>query len=221
MMKRLSIIALSLMFSTAYAQVGIGTTTPRGALDVNGNIVIDGSLIINNLTPASNSDDLLVRSKNSQPIGQLKILDVSERYVAPVNKYKVTITNIKNNNKAASEVLTLNTNLPTDKYVVAITDAVFTSATAQAVNQSNSKAKYGSYSTEITKYTPSGQSIEFYAVNLGFKGLDTYKGTAGQWEFSLIVYEKSLVKDWGTKTGSVSKDNNYSGVSTNTPDALK
>ena len=146
---------------------------------------------------------------------------MSERYVAPVNKYKVIITNIKKNNNAASEVLTLNTNLPTDKYVVAITDAVFTSATAQAVNQTNSKAKYGSYSTEVTKYIPSGQSTEFYAVNLAFKGLDTYKGTAGQWEFSLIVYEKSLVKDWGTKTGSVSKDNNYSGSSTNTPDALK
>lgn len=210
---------------TAYSQIGIGNTNPRGALDVTGNIVVDGSLYLNNVVSATSNPYLLVRSLDTTPPGELKLLDVSIREVAPVNKYKIQVTNV-----TGKEVNGLSTNLPTSKYIVAITDAVYKNAVVDATTISSGGTTtytYGSYFTEVTKVNRNinGVSTEVYAINMDFKGggsPSTATTNANKtWEFSLIVFEKALVKDWGTVNGSVTSGANYSGTSTNTPAALQ
>ena len=229
-MKKLLNLIILLSSIYTFSQVGIGTTTPRGALDVNGNTLVDGPLIVKDLRQiniptnnnTSNGPFLLVRSDSANAAGikgEVKLLDISSRLVAPVNKYKVVLKNVN-----LSEVLNLNTNLRADKYVVAVTDAVFKNANTTK----NSNKAFGSYSTKLSTINIGNNS--YYAVNMAFMGAgplapigtstDTTNLT-GDWEFSLVVFEKALVKDWGTKTGSVSSGNNYSGKSQNTPADLK
>lgn len=197
------------------AQVGINTTTPKGTLDVVGETLVESYLIDTENTKAGGNYLLLTRSKDSSPVGKVKLLDISLRNVAPVNIYNVVLKNVKED-----EVVNLNTGLDVDKYVVAITGAVFTDA-VPGVNTSTTPKSFGSYSTEVTQVVKSGKN--YHAINLSFKGAGTASAQNGTWTFILNVFEKSLVKDWGTFNGSVSSSASpaYSGVSTNTPLGLQ
>lgn len=209
---KISIIFVFSLVSTAKAQVGIGTDEPRGVLDVNGNILLDSYLVDDINMYAGGSPYLLVRSKDSSPVGQLKLLDVSLRDVGPVNKYKLIISNV-----SMDQIVNLSTNLLTSKYVVAITDAVF----KDAYSAKTSNGQFGSISTEVTKVIRNGN--EYNAINLDFKGGTTISNVNGDWELGLVVYERELVKDWGTFEGSVSASASptYTGTSTNTPEGLQ
>lgn len=197
------------------AQVGINTTTPKGALDVVGETLVESYLIDTENTKASGNYLLLTRSKDTSPVGKVKLLDISLRNVAPVNMYNVILKNVKQD-----EVVNLNTGLDASKYVVAITGAVFTVATSATISTTTPKS-FGSYSTEVTQVTSGGKN--YHAINLGFKGAGTVSSQNGTWTLTLNVFEKSLVKDWGTFNGSVSASASpvYSGVSTNTPLGLQ
>ncbi len=207
------------------AQVGINTNTPRGTLDVNGNILVENEMVINNIQITNDTSSfLLARSEDSTPKGELKLFDINVRDVGPVNKFKVTVTNVDRD-----KISNLSTNLDTSKYVVAITDIKFLYYPASTL--SNNVRSYGTYSAEMTTIASAGKN--YYAVNLGFQGINPttiYTGTTGstittqgQWQFSLVVYERALVKDWGTFSGSVGSDSN--GVTSNgtggTPQALR
>ncbi|SDJ54496.1 hypothetical protein [Chryseobacterium jejuense] len=197
------------------AQVGINTTTPKGALDLVGETLVESYLIDTENTKASGNYLLLTRSKDTSPVGKVKLLDISLRNVAPVNMYNVILKNVKQD-----EVVNLNTGLDASKYVVAITGAVFTVATSATISTTTPKS-FGSYSTEVTQVTSGGKN--YHAINLGFKGAGTVSSQNGTWTLTLNVFEKSLVKDWGTFNGSVSASASpvYSGVSTNTPLGLQ
>jgi hypothetical protein len=197
------------------AQVGINTTTPKGTLDVEGETLVESYLIDTENTKAGGNYLLLTRSKDSSPVGKVKLLDISLRNVAPVNIYNVILKNVKQD-----EVVNLNTGLETSKYVVAITGAVFTAAVS-AANTATTPKSFGSYSTEVTQISNGGK--DYHAINLSFKGAGTVSSQNGTWTFTLNVFERSLVKDWGTFNGSVSSSASpaYSGVSTNTPLGLQ
>ncbi|WP_434979855.1 hypothetical protein [Daejeonia sp. YH14] len=195
-------------FAYLYSQVGIGTNNPNGALDVVGKTLVDSYIVDNVSHPASGKLFLLVRSKDSNPVGKVKILDVSERSVGPVNKYKIKISNVQKD-----KVYQLITGLPVDKYVVAVSGAVFSGASSYW----NNDKTFGAYSTEVVTVNHNG--TDYHALNLDFMGGSTYSNENGVWEIDLNVFEKALVKDWGTYSGSVGS--NYSGTSTNTPDGLK
>lgn len=200
-------------FLIAQSQVGINTKTPQSTLDVEGETLVESYLIDTVNSPASGNYLLLTRSKDTTPVGKVKLLDIALRNVAPVNSYKVVLTNVKQD-----EVVSLNTGLETNKYVVAITGAVFTNAVS-AANMSTTPKSYGAYSTEVTPVTSNGKS--YHAINLSFKGAGTVSSTNGTWTITLNVFERSLVKDWGTFNGSVTAASGYSGVSTNTPLGLQ
>lgn len=212
---------ITILFFVAFAvwnikaQVGINTATPQGTLDVEGETLVESYLIDTENTTARGNYLLLTRSKDTSPVGKVKMLDISLRNVAPVNIYNVILKNVKQD-----EVINLNTGLETDKYVVAITGAVFTGAVSAATTSTNPKS-YGAYSTEVTKVSQSGKN--FHAINLSFKGTGTASSQNGTWTLTLNVFEKSLVKEWGTFTGTVSASSSpiYSGVSTNTPLGLQ
>ncbi|OCA79380.1 hypothetical protein BBH99_06295 [Chryseobacterium contaminans] len=194
------------------AQIGINTANPKGTLDVEGETLVESYLIDTENTTARGNYLLLTRSKDSSPVGKVKLLDITLRNVAPVNMYTVVLKNAKQD-----EVVNLNTGLDADKYVVAITGAVFSDAVS-ATTTSTSRL-YGAYSTEVTKVQQGGKNYQ--AINLSFKGAGTVNAQNGTWTLTLNVFEKSLVKDWGTFEGSVSAAASYSGVSTNTPPGLQ
>ncbi len=184
-------------------------------MDVVGETLVESYLIDTENSKAGGNYLLITRSKDTSPVGKVKLLDISLRNVAPVNIYNVILKNVKQD-----EVVNLNTGLDTSKYVVAITGAVFTAAVSAANTSTNPKS-YGSYSTEITQIASGGKN--YHAINLSFKGAGTVSSQNGTWTFTLNVFERSLVKDWGTFNGSVSASASpgYSGVSTNTPLGLQ
>lgn len=194
------------------AQIGINTANPKGTLDVEGETLVESYLVDTENATARGNYLLLTRSKDTSPVGKVKLLDITLRNVAPVNMYTVVLKNVKQD-----EVINLNTGLDADKYVVAITGAVFSGAVS-ATTSSTSRL-YGAYSTEVTKVQKDGKNYQ--AVNLSFKGAGTVNSQNGTWTLTLNVFEKSLVKDWGTFAGSVSAAASFSGVSTNTPLGLQ
>lgn len=194
------------------AQIGINTANPKGTLDVEGETLVESYLVDTENVTARGNYLLLTRSKDTSPVGKVKLLDITLRNVAPVNMYTVVLKNVKQD-----EVINLNTGLDADKYVVAITGAVFSGAVS-ATTSSTSRL-YGAYSTEVTKVQKDGKNYQ--AVNLSFKGAGTVNSQNGTWTLTLNVFEKSLVKDWGTFAGSVSAAASFSGVSTNTPLGLQ
>ncbi len=137
------------------------------------------------------------------------MLDIALRNVAPVNTYTIILKNVNQD-----DVVNLNTGLETNKYVVAITGAVFTDAQLSINPALNS---YGAYSTEVTSVTDAGKT--YNAINLSFQGAGTVSSQNGTWTLTLCVYEKALIKDWGTFSGSV--NSTYTGTSTNTPIGLQ
>ena len=215
MKKIIAILFTGFAALSTHAQVGINTKTPKGTLDVEGETLVESYLIDTENTKANGNYLLLTRSKDTSPVGKVKLLDISLRNVAPVNMYNVVLTNVRQD-----EVVNLNTGLDVNKYVVAITGAVFTGAVS-AANTTTSPKSYGSYATEVTQVTSAGKN--YHAVNLAFKGAGTVSSQNGTWTLTLDVFEKSLVKDWGTFNGSVSASASpaYSGVSTNTPLGLQ
>lgn len=213
MKKIIAIFLLSTVSLGMKAQVGINTPNPKGALEVEGETLVESYLIDTENTTAKGNYLLLTRSKDTSPVGKVKLLDITLRNVAPVNMYRVILKNVRQD-----EVINLNTGLDADKYVVAITGAVFSGAISAANTSTNPKS-YGAYSTEVTKIAKGGKNYQ--AINLSFKGAGTTSGENGTWTLTLNVFEKSLVKDWGTFTGSVSASSSFSGVSTNTPLGLQ
>jgi len=193
------------------AQIGINTTNPQGTLDVNGGTLIESYVIDTVNSNATGNYYLLTRSKDTTPVGKVKLLDIALRNVAPVNTYTIILKNV-----SQDDVLNLNTGLEKSKYVVAITGAVFTDATPGVITSTSYKS-FGAYSTEVTSIVNGGKT--YNAVNLSFQGAGTTSAQNGTWSLTLCVYEKALVKDWGTYTGNV--NSSYIGVSTNTPIGLQ
>ncbi|KXH84691.1 hypothetical protein [Chryseobacterium kwangjuense] len=193
------------------SQVGINTKNPQGTLDVLGGSLIESYVIDTVNSFATGNYYLITRSKDSTPVGKVKLLDIALRNVAPVNTYNITLKNV-----SQDDVVSLNTGLETAKYIVAITGAVFTDATP-GVNTTTQIKSFGAYSTEVTFVTSGGKT--YNAVNLSFQGAGTTSGQNGTWSLTLCVYERALVKDWGTYTGTI--NNSFTGVSTNTPVGLQ
>ncbi|PTT39774.1 hypothetical protein DBR28_06805 [Chryseobacterium sp. HMWF028] len=211
MKKITTLLFMACTYFGANAQVGINTKNPQGMLDVQGGTLIESYVIDTVNSDTTGNYYLLTRSKDTTPVGKVKLLDISLRNVAPVNTYNIILKNV-----SQADVVNLNTGLETEKYIVAITGAVFTDATA-GVNATTSIPSYGAYSTEITHVSSGGKN--YNAVNLSFKGAGTTSAQNGTWALTLCVYEKALVKDWGTYTGIV--NSSFTGTSTNTPTGLQ
>ena len=219
MKKITTILGLSLS-AVLFSQVGIGTQTPRDQLDVVGNILLDDYLILTDTKTVTGNYNLLVRSEDSNPVGEVKVLNTNTRTVVPINKYTVKIANVDD-----VRVIKLNTGLDVSKYFVGLAEATFTGANIIQVSPTpvgnTSAPVHGTFLATVEKGTGSG--VGKHVISLNFNGARTENDANGTWDVSFIVYEKTLVKDYGVFTGSVSASANpiYSGVSTNTPAGLQ
>jgi hypothetical protein len=135
MKKIITLYFAACTFFAVNAQVGINTKTPKGTLDVEGETLVESYLVDTENTFADGNYLLITRSKDSSPVGKVKLLDIALRNVAPVNAYNVVLTNV-----SQDEVVSLSTGLETDKYVVAIIGASFSVATSATISTTTPKS---------------------------------------------------------------------------------
>ena len=144
----------------------------------------------------------------------LKKLDVDLRNVGPVNKYTAVISDVND-----ASIVTLNTNLDASKYYLGLAEAYFDTAVKNVSLQgSDNVPVHGTYKTAV------GKSNGKYTISLNFNGAGTRNNTNGTWTVSFVVFEKVLVRDWGTVTNqsvSGTATPSYSGASTATPLGLQ
>lgn len=213
-MKKIFIASAFFVTLWASAQVGINTQTPRDHLDVMGKLLLDSYLILEKTQDVSGNFYLLVRSNESTPVGELKKLDVDLRNVGPVNKYTAVISDVND-----ASIVTLNTNLDASKYYLGLAEAYFDTAVKNVSLQgSDNVPVHGTYKTAV------GKSNGKYTISLNFNGAGTRNNTNGTWTVSFVVFEKVLVRDWGTVTNqsvSGTATPSYSGASTATPLGLQ
>lgn len=97
-MRKLILLLLSLStLIPAMGQVGIGTTSPQADLHVAGDMLVGDGFTMSNLTvvsPVEEDFKLITRVTNSDPVGEITVLDVDARNVAPINIVDYSFTNV-------------------------------------------------------------------------------------------------------------------------------
>lgn len=179
------------------AQVGINTTTPTHKLDVNGDVLIEKHLIETKNRDISGPFLLYTRSKDTNPVGEVKKLDPTLMNVAPVNRYKVIINNVNQD-----RVTNVDTGLSASKYFLAIADAKFVGANigSNPITHpiAGARSEYGTYTNGV-----SVNAAGNYTISLDFVGAGTQSAANGNWEFILLVYHISLLTDFKTVTTTI------------------
>jgi len=97
MLKKSLYAIVLLSVGQVFGQVGIGTTNPQADLHVAGDVLVQKEFTISNLEVVSSLDEdfeLITRVTNSLPVGEITVLDVEARNVAPVNMVNYTFTNV-------------------------------------------------------------------------------------------------------------------------------
>jgi hypothetical protein len=96
-MKKVTAILFLVVLSQSIAQVGIGTTNPQAELHIGGDALVQDAFTLNSLPTVSSLEEdfqLITRVRNSTPVGEIKVLDVNARNVAPINIIDYSFTNI-------------------------------------------------------------------------------------------------------------------------------
>ncbi len=117
---RLIIILIIFQFFSVNAQVGIGTDNPLADLHVAGDALVQGSFEIGSLSTISPIDEdfqLIARIKNSTPVGEIAILDLSTLDVAPINVINYHFTDLSLDNVTDADL-----QFDATKYVVSISN---------------------------------------------------------------------------------------------------
>lgn len=192
-------LIIALLFPLiASGQVGINTTTPLHTLDINGDVLIEKQLTETKSRDIAGPFLLYARSKDSDPAGEVKKLDPALLNVAPVNRYKVVISNVDQD-----RINNIDTGLSASKYFLAIADAKFSVADIGSnpfVHPTGgARSEYGAYSNGI-----SVNAAGNYTLSLDFVGAGTKSGINGTWEFTQLVYHISMLTDFNTVTTTIS-----------------
>ena len=106
-----------------FAQVGIGTTTPTAgkSLDVNGSLLVQDNFKKVTAFPDEQLTDLdykfLVRKLDSNPVGEVAQLDLSQIDIAPITVANYVFSNLKKDN-----VLNADLQYDSSKYIVGLSN---------------------------------------------------------------------------------------------------
>ncbi|PKA82609.1 hypothetical protein ATE92_0742 [Ulvibacter sp. MAR_2010_11] len=113
MKKILIILTIFISTTASYAQVGINTTTPSAALDVNGEVLIDGGFYLE--SPGDNTairgSKFLVRTTSNE----LSRYDIAQSKYGPINYVEFAFKNL-----SAQGLLDYDTKIATNDYLVSI-----------------------------------------------------------------------------------------------------
>jgi len=184
-MKLLILPFLLLSLGPISAQVGIGTTNPQADLHIAGDALVQTGFMMNNLTTVDATDQdfqLVTRVTNSSPVGEITVLDVNAKSVAPVNVIEYSFTNVYLDNLTDVDLQYDET-----KYVVGIANFQHT---GDAVKKIPAGATFSIGHFVVRTFTSGGTwHLEIRNVDL-----DLDIGDSLDYYVQLIVYDKSYFR---------------------------
>ncbi len=179
---------LTLTLLTSYsllAQVGLGTTNPETDFHVIGNVLIQTEISRESLItvdPLEEDFKLVTRSTNSEPVGELSILNVESLSVAPINTIDYHISNISLDN-----VTDLDLQYHASKYVVAVSNFRYVGDAIKKLVQPGDD-EVGHF--VVHTYTNNGT----WHLEIRNRTLDLDPGDSLEYYVTLVVYNKSYYR---------------------------
>lgn len=206
-MKKITYLIIALCITSVYGQkIGIGTTKPKAELHIEGDLLVQDEFTMNNITTVTETDEdfkLMTRVTNSTPVGQLKVLDVDNKNVAPVNSVDYSFTNIHLDN-----LRDVNLQFDTSKYVVGV-------ANFRHVGDAIKKTPVGTtYSIGhfVVRTFESGGTWHLEIRNVD---LDLDVGDSIDYYITLIIYDKKYFRHLSPITTDLGGSN--TGTASSTP----
>ncbi len=200
MKKKLTlIIAFYASLNFIGAQVGIGTTSPQADLHVAGDLLVQDKLRLNTLATVSPTDEdfnLITRTTNSTPVGEVGILDVDVVNVAPINTVNYHFTNVHLDN-----LRDVNLQYATNKYIVGIANLRYVGDAIEKT-YSGTTASIGNF---VARTFESGGTWHLEIQN---RVLDLDPTDSVEYYVTLIVYDKSYFRNLPTITTDLGGLNN-------------
>ncbi|WP_164076262.1 hypothetical protein [Flavimarina sp. Hel_I_48] len=190
------------------AQVGIGTVDPQDDLHVIGNTLVQESMEIGALPFVQDTDadfKLLTRLTNSQPKGQVAVLNVDELQVAPVNVVNYEFTGISKDN-----LRDVNLQYDADKYIVGLANFRYVGDAILKKDLSNGNISVGDFVSRT--FVDNGT----WHLEIRNRFLDLSPSKSLEYHITLIIYDKSYYRNLpeivtdlgGNNTGTASSTPN-------------
>lgn len=204
MLKKTTLLLISVILSAAtHSQVGIGTVTPETDLHIAGDLLVQEDFNIKPLPSVTIPDEdfkLVTRLTNSNPVGEIAILNVDSLTVAPINVINYEFSNIYRDN-----LTDVNLQYNADKYVVGV-------ANFRYVGDAIQKQNGGGGKTIGTFVLRTFISNNEWHLEIRNKDLDLENGKSVRYFVTLIVYDKSYYRNLppivtdlgGSNTGTAS-----------------
>lgn len=199
-MKIFTLIAVFCFVQNSFSQVGIGTTDPQAALDINGSLLIQEEFMLGRLPTVTSTDEdfkLLTRLNNSTPVGKITVLDVEKLTVAPINVVNYNFYNIKLDN-----LTNVNLQYDANKYIVGVSNFKYT-GDAIPKTTANNVTSIGAF--VIRAFIESGKwHLE---IRNRFLDLQLNAPNGIQYDVTLIVYDKSYFRNLPVITTNLNGQN--------------
>jgi hypothetical protein len=181
-------ILLTLTLLTSFsllAQVGIGTINPETDFHVVGSVLIQTEVSRETLTtvdPLEEDFKLVTRSTNSEPVGELSILNVETLTVAPINTINYHITNVSLDN-----VTDLDLQYDASKYVIAVSNFRHVGdAIKKVINPGDDDVGHFVVHTFVDNGT--------WHLEIRNRSLDLDPADSLEYYVTLVVYDKSFYR---------------------------
>ena len=169
------------------AQIGIGTTEPTTDFHVAGDVLVQDTFYLRSLGTVSPTDEnfkLVTLTTNSVPAGEVKVLDVNQLNVAPVNVINYEFTDISLDN-----LTDLDLQYDSTKYVVGVANFRYEGdAIKKGTNGLGSGKSIGNF--VVNTFTSGGT----WHLEIRNRTLDLNVGDSVNYYITLIVYDKSYYR---------------------------
>jgi len=187
MLKKTTLLIFSFFLSfLTFSQVGIGTTNPETDLHVAGEMLVQEEFTIKPLPVVTMLDEdfkLVTRLTNSNPEGEIAILNVDSLTVAPINVINYEFTNIHRDN-----LRNVNLQYSADKYVVGVANFRYVGDAIQKQDGTGGKT-IGTF--VLRTFIENNQ----WRIEIRNRDLDLDDGKTVNYYVTLIVYDKSYYRN--------------------------
>lgn len=187
MKKILFFLPCVFLIANLSAQVGINTDNPQTDLDIKGSLLVTEEFQIGNLNTVNNEDEnfkLVTRRLDSEPRGQLTVLDVDNIRVAPINIVEYEFINLNKDD------IDVNLQYDANLYIVAISNFRHIGA---PILKPSSNRDLGNFVTQT--YIKDGM----WHLEIGNAELSsTPLNGSIEYQVSLVIYDKAYFKQLKT-----------------------
>ncbi len=187
-MKRIISILIFCSFLPTIAQVGIGTETPHADLDVKGSVLVRNNLILGKLKTVDSTDEdfrLLTRVTNSDPVGEITVLNVDSLTVAPINVVNYKFEGIKLDN-----LTNVNLQYDASKYIVALSNFRYVGDPIKKKTITNNEKSIGAF-----VYRVFVENEEWHLeIRNRFLDLEANAPNGIEYYVTLIIYDKAYYR---------------------------